>query len=125
MGRSLRNSIKVAVVTYRLSIPSRRGKAMTGPCQPTKGLECPDASIMKVVVADEDEDVYVECSPDWQTLLNLDQRAEVEQLLTEFILVTDLMVARGKRWVYPMKFILVIPSQSGPTHTGLPGNSHL
>ena len=33
---------------------------------------------------DEDEDVCVDSSPDWQTLLNLDQRAEIEQLLTEF-----------------------------------------
>ena len=47
---------KVADVTYRVSIPHKRKKCMTAHLNRIKAWHAPNSSILRVVVADEDDD---------------------------------------------------------------------
>lgn len=73
---------KVADVTYRLAVPNRRKKCMTAHINRLKPWNPPDASILRVVVADEEP--AEEVVADWRTLLEPHQRADIEQVLLDY-----------------------------------------
>ena len=50
----------VAEVTYRVSVPHRRGKSMIAHINRLKVWNAPDASILRIIVADEEEEVDVD-----------------------------------------------------------------
>ena len=70
---------KVADVTYRLAVPH---------INRLKPWNAPDASVLRVVVADE-EVATERAEPDWRTLLDPQQRADVERILVEYKDQTD------------------------------------
>ena len=80
---------KVADVTYKIAVPHRRKKCMTAHVNRLKPWNAPDASILSVVVADEEVEVEKRKDPDWRTLLEPQQCADVEQILLDFRDQTD------------------------------------
>ena len=76
---------KVADVTYRLVVPNGRKKSITAHIN---RLKPPDASVLRVVVADE-EVAMERAEPDWRTLLEPQQRADIERILVEYKDQTD------------------------------------
>ena len=79
---------KVADVTYRLAVPNKRKKSITAHINRLKPWNAPDASVLRVVVADE-EVATERAEPDWRTLLDPQQRADVERILVEYKDQTD------------------------------------
>ena len=70
---------KVAEVTYRLAVPNCRSGCMTAHFNRLEALNAPDAFILWMVVADEVE-TEGKVEPDWKSLLEPYQCAEIEQL---------------------------------------------
>ena len=79
---------KVADVTYRLAVPNKRKKSITAHINRLKPWNAPDASVLRVVVADE-EVATERAEPDWRTLLDPQQRADIERILVEYKDQTD------------------------------------
>ena len=105
---------KVAEVTYRVSVPHRRGKSMIAHINRLKAWNAPDASILRIIVADEEEEVDVDNTLEWKTLLSPKQQSEIEQLLEEFVDRLD-----GTLGTCCMQLRLTTTSLCGHTLTGL------
>ena len=75
---------KVADDTYRLAVPHRRNKCMTAHINRLKPWNAPDASILRVVVADEEVVAEEKVESDWRTLLKPQQCADIEQILLDY-----------------------------------------
>ena len=86
---------KVADVTYRLAVPHKRRKCMTAHINRLKPWNAPDASILRVVVADEEVEVEEMKEPDWKSLLEPPQRADIEQILIDYKNQTDGTLGEG------------------------------
>ena len=74
---------KVAEVTYRIAVPHRRTKCMTAHVNRLKPWNAPDASILRVVVADEEVEDR-EKEPDWRALLEPQQLHDINDILTDY-----------------------------------------
>ena len=86
---------KIGEVTYQLAVPQRHNKKMTAHVNRLKMWNAPDASVLRVIVADE---VEPEVKPvhDWQKELNPKQRKNISQLLLEFEETTGGRLGEGK-----------------------------
>ena len=81
---------KVADVTYRLAVPHRRKKCMTAHVNRLKAWNAPDASVLRVVVADEEPEMVDKTeSNNWRSLLEPHQLADIEQILADYKPQTD------------------------------------
>ena len=69
---------------------------MTAHLNRIKAWNAPNASILRVVVADEDDDEQNLSTTNWQTLLDPQQRADVAQLLYDFSDRLDGSLGEGK-----------------------------
>ena len=75
---------KVAAVTYQIAVLHRRNKSITAHMNRLKAWNAPDASILRMVLADEVVEVEGKDEAEWQTLLEPQQSADVAQLLDEY-----------------------------------------
>ena len=91
---------KVADVTYQLAVPHRRKKCMTAHINRLKAWNAPDASMLRVIVADEEPQPELEPEPDWTTLLEPQQRADIDQILADFKGQTDGSLGEAKGLVH-------------------------
>ena len=85
---------KVADVTYELAVPHKRKKCVTAHINRLKTWNAPDASILRVIVADEVE-VVEKAEPNWKTLLKSQQCADIEQILVDYKAQTDGSLGKG------------------------------
>ena len=91
---------KVADVTYQLAVPHRRKKCMTAHINRLKAWNAPDASVLRVIVADEESQPELKPEPDWTTLLEPQQRADIDQILADFKGQTDGSLGEAKGLVH-------------------------
>ena len=81
---------KISPVTYQLAIPGRGSKPQTVHINMLRQWKTPDARVLRVVVADEDEkeDHHTETHQD-EEVLDTDQRKELEEILLTFTVVVN------------------------------------
>ena len=76
---------KISPVTYQLAIPGRGSKPQTVHINMLRQWKTPDARVLRVVVADEDEkEVHHTESRQDEEVLDTDQRKELEDILLTF-----------------------------------------
>lgn len=63
-------------IAYRLAVLHRRKKCMIAHINRLKPWNAPDASVLRVVVADEEVVTAEKVEPDWRTLLEPQQRKD-------------------------------------------------
>ena len=68
---------------------------MTAHINRLKPWNAPDASILRVVVADEEAEVEEKKEPDWRSLLEPQQHADIEQILVDYKSQTDGTLGEG------------------------------
>ena len=85
----------IGEVTYQLAVPQRHNNKITAHVNRLNMWNAPDASVLRVIVADE---VEPEVKPvhDWQKELNPKQRKNISQLLLEFEETTGGRLGEGK-----------------------------
>jgi len=74
---------KIADVTYRVAVPNKREKAMTAHVNRIKKWNTPDASVLRVIVADDEEEES-EQETACNKSLSSQQLSELEKLLAEY-----------------------------------------
>ena len=77
-------SQKIGDVTYRVAVPHKRGKAMTAHINRLKKWNPPDVSILRVIVADEEEELHETRDTNPSKILSSQQTKELQQLLLEY-----------------------------------------
>ena len=77
-------SQKIGDITYRVAVPHKRGKAMTAHINRLKKWNPPDVSILRVIVADEEEELHETRDTNPSKTLSSQQTKELEQLSLEY-----------------------------------------